>query len=132
MVTTLVAAIGVHAVRNASQIDQAVGYSRQSSQTMALAELGTSAAISEFGANKAAAYLAQMQNKPEKCFSNTDTYPTAACARLFVSDFEQSTQDTLLEPTVAGGDTGSLGPSGSMMGDLFIEITEPNRTGRRV
>ena len=52
MVTTLITAIGVFAVRNASQIDQAVGYSRQATQTVALSELGTSAAISGSAFNK--------------------------------------------------------------------------------
>lgn len=132
MVTTLVTAIGVYAVRNSSLIDQAVGYSRQSSQTVALAELGTSAAISEFGANKAAAYVTQMVNRPETCLANTQAYATAPCARLFRSDIEASTQDTLLEPTVAGVDTGSLGPSGAMMGDLYVEITERSPTGRPI
>jgi hypothetical protein len=132
MVTTLITAIGVFAVRNASQIDQAVGYSRQSSQTIALAELGTSAAISEFGANKAAAYVAQMVNQPETCIANSILPAGTPCARLFRSDIEASTKDTLLEPTVGGSETGSLGPSGAMMGDLYVEVTERHPTGRPI
>jgi hypothetical protein len=132
MVTTLITAIGVFAVRNTSRIDQAVGYSRQSSQTVALAELGTSAAISEFGANKAAAYVTQMLNKPETCIANASLPAGTPCARLFRSDIEASTQDTLLEPTVAGSETGSLGPSGAMMGDLYVEVTERQPTGRPI
>lgn len=132
MVTTLVTAIGVFAVRNATQIDRAVGYSRQATQTVALAELGTTAAISEFGANKAAAYVAQMVNKPEKCIANANLPDGTPCTRLFRSDIEASTEDTLLEPTVEGSETGSLGPTGSMIGDLYVEITERNPTGRPI
>jgi hypothetical protein len=132
MVTTLITAIGVFAVRNASQIDQAVGYSRQSSQTIALAELGTTAAISEFGANKAAAYVTQMVNRPETCLANANLPAGTPCARLFRSDIEASSKDTLLEPTVAGSETGSLGPSGAMMGDLYVEVTERQPAGRPI
>ena len=132
MVLTLVTAIGVFAVRNSSKIDQAVGYSRQSSQTAALAELGTTAALSEFGANKASLYVTQMINRPETCFANGQLPNTSTpCARLFRADIEASTLDTLLEPTGAG-EVGSLGPTGSMMGDIYVEVTERYPTGRPV
>jgi hypothetical protein len=138
MVTTLVTAIGVLAVRNASLIDQAVGYSRQSSQTTALAELGTTATIAEFGANKASALVAQMDNAPEKCVANKDP-PAAAnspCYRLFKQDLEgsilASSSQPLLVSTVAGSETGSFGPTSSSFGDIFVEITEKGPTGRPV
>ena len=137
MVTTLVTAIGVFAVRNATQVDLAVGYSRQSGQTVALAELGTTAAIAEFGANKAAAYVTMMVNQPEKCFSNTAAYiDSAPCARLFQQDINNSTaqqgNETLVEKTVSGSETGSFGPTSGMIGDMYVEITERGPTGRPI
>lgn len=127
MVTTLITAIGVFAVRNASQIDRAVGYSRQGNQTIALAELGTSAAIADFGASKAAAYVAQMETKPETCLANAGK--AAPCYRLFRADLEAATQqyssNDLLEAT-------SFGPLSPLFGDLYVEITERGPTGRPV
>lgn len=132
LVLTLLTGIGVFAVKNASKIDQAVGYSRQSSQTTALAELGTTATLSEFGANKASLYVTQMINRPESCFANAKLPNNATpCARLFRSDLEASTLDTLLEPTGAG-EVGSLGGGGAMMGDVYVEVTERYPTGRPV
>jgi hypothetical protein len=135
MVMTLVTAIGLLAVRNASVIDQAVGYSRQSSQTAALAEFGTTATIAEFGANKAAALVNQMDTAPETCVANRDA-PNATCYRLFKEDLEASTltasSEPLLVSTVAGSETGSFGPTSSSFGDVFVEITEKGPTGRPV
>jgi hypothetical protein len=137
MVTTLVAAIGVFAVRNASQIDQAVGYSRLSAQTAALAELGTTVAITEFGANKASALIAQMDHPQESttCDANR-TAPAPTCYRLFKGDLENSiqqlTNETLLVSTVDGSETGTFGPTSSMFGDVYVEITEKGPTGRPV
>jgi hypothetical protein len=138
MVTTLVTAIGVLAVRNASLIDQAVGYSRQSSQTAALAELGTTVTVAEFGANKASALVNQMDIAPEKCVANKDPDdgPYRPCYRLFKQDLEFSMQAGLNQPllvdTVAGSETGSFGPTSSSFGDVFVEITEKGPTGRPV
>ena len=138
MVTTLVTAIGVLAVRNASLIDQAVGYSRLSSQTTALAELGTTATIAEFGANKASLLVAQMDTEPEKCVANKDpdSGPNSPCYRLFKEDLEGSikamSDQPLLVGTVAGTETGSFGPTSSSFGDVFVEITEKGPTGRPV
>jgi hypothetical protein len=135
MVMTLVTAIGLLAVRNASVIDQAVGYSRQASQTAALAEFGTTATIAEFGANKAAALVGQMDTAPETCVANRDA-PNVTCYRLFKEDLEASTlaasSQPLLVSSVAGTETGSFGPTSSSFGDVFVEITEKGPTGRPV
>ncbi len=138
MVTTLVTAIGVLAVKNASLIDQAVGYSRQSSQTTALAELGTTATIAEFGANKASALVAQMETSPETCVANRTVTVNegATCYRLFKGDLESSTlsmsSQPLLVSTVDGSETGSFGPTSSSFGDVFVEITEKGPTHRPI
>jgi hypothetical protein len=138
MVTTLVTAIGLFAVRNASFIDRAVGYSRQSAQTGALADLGTTATIAEFGANKASALVAQMENAPETCVANHGV-AGATCYRLFKGDLERSTQALASQPLLASSDddpdnfeTGSFGPTASAFGDVFVEITEKGPTYRPI
>lgn len=143
MAVTLLLSIGVLAVRNAGLADQAVGYSRQSSQTTAVAELGTSAAIAEFGANKAAAYVAQMVSPPgadrERCLANS-IYTEAPCARMFRSDLQASMRGyypdmTLFQaraPTGKPDEPGSFGMASRMMGDVYVEITERAPTGRPV
>jgi hypothetical protein len=134
MVTTLVTAIGVFAVRNASFIDRAVGYSRQSAQTSALAELGTTVALAEFGANRASALVTQMENAPETCVANKGL--SAPCYRLFKGDLERSTlalsSQPLVVSSVAGTETGSFGPNSSSFGDVFVEITEKAPTYRPI
>jgi hypothetical protein len=146
MVTTLVAAIGVFAVKNATQIDQAVGYARQSAQTASLAEMGTTAAIAEFGAGKAATLVMKMEAEKEKCFSNrirkdiNEDMPVT-CYRLYRSDLETSTNSfsngDLLAPTVTTlpatvTDSGSFGVTADNFGDFYVEITEKGPTGRPV
>lgn len=138
MIVTLVTAIGILAVRSASQLNTAVGYGRLSGQTTALAELGTSAAIAEFGAGKAAAYVAKMDAQPEQCIANTPLFiATAPCARLFRSDLEASTQayssTKLLQATdVPSDETGSFGLGSATVGDVMIEVTEKGPTGKPV
>jgi hypothetical protein len=139
MVTTLVMGIGVFAVKNASQIDQAVGYSRLSSQTEALAELGTTAAISEFGASKAALLVDQMERQPEDCYYNRlrPAYPMpVTCYRLYRDDLDQSigafNNGPLFVAPVAGTEVGSFGPVSGMSGDVYVEVTEKGPTGRPV
>ncbi len=142
MAVTLLLAIGVLAVRNAATADQAIGYSRQSSQTAAAAELGTSAAIAEFGSGKAAAYISQMMapqsgSTAETCVANRTL--AAPCARMFRSDLEASTRaystsnEDLFRPrNTTTDETGSFGLASSMMGDVYVEITERGATGRPV
>jgi len=131
MVTTLITAIGIFAVRNVSQIDQAVGYSRQSAQTNALAELGTTAAITEIGA-KGTYYTDKMTSRP--CMAN-GPYSGAAessCYRIDQGDLDTATTanngETLLEPSVAGTETGSFGPLANATGFVTVEMTEKHQT----
>jgi hypothetical protein len=143
MAVTLLLAIGVLAVRNAATADQAIGYSRQSSQTAAAAELGTSAAIAEFGSGKAAAYISQMMapqagSTAEQCVANRTL--VAPCARMFRSDLEASTraystsktEDLFRTRDTTTFESGSFGLASSMMGDVYVEITERGATGRPV
>jgi hypothetical protein len=143
MAVTLLLAIGVLAVRNASTANQIVGYSRQSSQTAAAAELGTSAAVAEFGSGKAAAYISQMVahtsgSGAELCVANK-SLPDMPCARMFLEDLEASTRtyssggEGLFRPrNTTTKETGSFGMASAMMGDVYVEITERGGTGRPV
>jgi hypothetical protein len=131
MVTTLITAIGIFAVRNVSQIDQAVGYSRQSAQTNALAELGTTAAITEIGA-KGTYYTDKMTSRP--CMANGPYSGLAesSCYRIDQGDLDTATTanngETLLEPSVAGTETGSFGPLANAAGFVTVEMTEKHQT----
>jgi Tfp pilus assembly protein PilV len=138
MAVTLLLSIGILAVRSAAMADQAVGFSRLSSQTAAAAELGTSAVIADFGANRAADYLRAMDGPPdksqpkEKCLANTVSHEFAPCKQVWRSDIERSTQtysgkDLFQKP--AAGESGSFGISNSMMGSVYVEITEKSTAG---
>ncbi len=140
MVTTLITAIGVFAVRNISQIDQAVGYSRQSAQASAFAELGTSAAMAQMVAT-GNGYAVDMETRDTsglapafKCEAN-GPYATASlstCYPLNQDRIDSMTStnngETLVEPTVAGVESGSFGPISNTTGYVKIEFTEKRRT----
>jgi hypothetical protein len=133
MVTTLITAIGIFAVRNVSQVDQAVGYSRQSAQTMALAELGTSAAIAQIGALGGQWYRDNM-DRGYKCSANSTLVNalSSTCYRISQSEIESTTAaksgETLTEPAVPGSEAGSFGPLSNMTGFVSIELTEKYKT----
>jgi hypothetical protein len=128
MVTTLITAIGMFAVRSISQIDQAVGFSRQAGQTNALAELGTTAAMAQIVV-LGSYYTSQMDNGG-LCLANGPYATTlgSTCYRIRQADIEGTTTsngaETLLEPAVAGSDSGSFGPLANTTGFVSIELTE--------
>lgn len=132
MVTTLITAIGIFAVRNVSQIDQAVGYSRQSAQTNALAELGTTAAITQVGSM--GSYYSDQMSMGLTCLANGPfaNASSSSCFHLNQDDFDTVTTghsgETLLEPTVAGTETGSFGPLANTTGLVRVEMTEKHAT----
>ncbi len=139
MVTTLITAIGVFAVRNVSQIDQAVGYSRQSAQTNAIAELGTTAALAEI-ADTGTRYSTEMSRRAAgtatspafRCAANAGQIVGATCYPLSQQRIELNTTshqgETLVEPTVSGSDTGSFGPLANITGTVAMELTEKRPT----
>jgi len=143
MVTTLITAIGVLAVRNIGQIDQAVGYSRQSAQTNAFAELGTSAAMAQMvatGNGYAVDMEARDQNDPLKlrpafnCEAN-GPYATASLSTCYPLSQERidamtstNNGETLVEPSVAGVESGSFHPLSNTTGYVKIEFTEKRPT----
>ena len=132
LVTTLITAIGIFAVRNVSQIDQAVGYSRQSAQSNALAELGTTAALAEVG-SRGSQYPNAMTNG-STCLSNSRyaTDSASTCYKLDRAALEAITAsnsgETLLEPAVAGTETGSFGPLANTTGIIQVELTDKHQT----
>jgi hypothetical protein len=143
MVTTLITAIGVFAVRNISQIDLAVGYSRQSAQANAFAELGTSAAMAQMvatGNGYAVDMEARDKNDPLqlapafKCEAN-GVYATASLSTCYPLDQKSmdsmtstNNGETLVEPTVAGSEPGSFGPLANTTGIVKVEFTEKRPT----
>jgi hypothetical protein len=132
LVTTLITAIGIFAVRNISQIDQAVGYSRQAAQSNALAELGTTAALAEVG-SRGSQYANKMTNEAW-CLSNS-VYAkdlSSTCFKMDRAALEAITAtnsgETLLEPAVPGNETGSFGPHANTTGIVQIELTDKHQT----
>lgn len=134
LVTTLITAIGIFAVRNVSQIDQAVGYSRQSGQSNALAELGTTAALAEIGSRGSHYPNAMTPGGAFKCLANSRyaTDSASTCYKLDRADLETITAsnggETLLEPAVAGAETGSFGPLANTTGIIKVELTDKHQT----
>ena len=128
MVTTLITAIGVFAVRNVSKIDQAVGLSRRGNQTLAVAELGASAALAQISM-AGAQYYADHMDGTSTCLANAsfDQLPTT-CYRMRAEDFAGNSGNTLFAPTVPGSETGSFGPLGGNMGFVSVEMTEKYNT----
>jgi hypothetical protein len=134
LVTTLITAIGIFAVRNISQVDLAVGYSRQAGQSLALAELGTTAAVTQIGSDSD--YYSGMMSGPELCQAN-GPYATdknvSTCHKLNRADLEAGTAvysgETLLEAAVAGSETGSFGPLANTTGVIEVEMTDKHGTG---
>ena len=127
MVTTLITAIGIFAVRNISQIDMAVGFSRQSAQTTALAELGTTTAMAQIN-SKGAHYPNQMSSS-FKCMANGRYTALSSSNCFYFTDGDLNTEttrsngDTLLEPPVPGTETGSFGSFANAAGILKVELT---------
>lgn len=131
LVITLLTAIGMFVIRTVSQIDQAVGFSRQSAQTNALAELGTTAAMSQIVV-LGSYYTSQMDNGYQ-CLANGPyaSTPGSTCYRLKQAEIESTTLGNtghgLLETTTAS-DSGSFGSLASTTGFVSIELTEKYKT----
>ena len=152
MATTLITAIGVFAVRNISQIDAAVGYSRQAAQTTALAELGTTAAMAQIGATGTtySNLMSELKSPPDplnpnlprfNCLANGPFYQTSGstCIAIQQEKIESMTTgnggETLLEPAVAGSESGSFGTLAGLFGTtgrINVELTEKRKTNRDI
>lgn len=149
MVATLITAIGTFAVHNIGQVDLAVGYSRQSAQTYALAELGTTAAMAQI-AGTGTAYsnlMSETKSPPDpdnpnaprfKCIANGRYFASSgsSCFRIQQSRIESMTTsnggETLLEPSIAGTESGSFGMLANTLGQVDVELTEKRPTNRDI
>lgn len=132
LVTTLIAAVGVFAVRNAAQVDLAVGYGRIAAQTTSVAELGTTAALSQVAVDGATHSLGKMDSG-DVCGANPPKAIAAAnamelsCYQIWQSDLEKS--KTLFQAAnEATGETGSFGLFSEVQGAVGIELTEKHQT----
>ena len=129
MVTMLLSAVGVYAVRSISQVDKAVGYARQAGQTAALAELGTTSAMAYVAGMNRETLQTTATNPNLQCVANASPPLTQAstCYPFRGSDMETLTVasggETLLEPT-AGAEAGSLGAVADMQGLVDVELTD--------
>jgi hypothetical protein len=126
-VLTLLSGIGIFAIRNIGRVDQAVGFSRQSSQTLAVAEYGTTAALAQIAVLGAEYYSSQM-DQGAKCQANSGFQGDTTCYRMRRDEIEGTAGNPLFVPTVAGSETGSFGPLAGTMGYVSIEMTEKYKT----
>jgi hypothetical protein len=128
-VLVLLSGIGVFAIRSIGRVDQAVGFSRQGSQTMAVAELGTTAALSQIAVLGAEFYATQMDQTSVRCPANgAFQADRTTCYRMRRDEIESTAGQTLFVPAVAGSETGSFGPLAGTMGYVSIEMTEKYKT----
>jgi hypothetical protein len=140
LTTTMIAAIGVFAVRNAAQVDLAVGYSRQAAQTMAVAELGTTAALAQVAVQGAPYYVEKMNagltcasNPPSAVLTGALKDAVMTCYPLGRGELEKTTAAKLFEdPASATGETGSFGPFSGMQGTVNVELTAMTQTNAPV
>lgn len=127
-VLTLLSGIGVFAIRSIGKVDQAVGFSRQSSQTMAVAELGTTAALTQIAVLGAEFYSSQMDQGGTCQANGAFQADRTTCYRMRRDEIEGTAGNALFVPTVAGSETGSFGPLAGTMGYVSIEMTEKYKT----
>jgi hypothetical protein len=138
LATTLLTAIGIFAVRNAGQVDMAIGYSRQAAQTTAVAELGTTAALAQIAVNGARFYLDKMDSNIECAANPSGTLATTmqsitTCYPLSQGELEKASAQPLFKAAVkASGETGSFGPYAAVSGAVGIELTEKHKANNPV
>jgi hypothetical protein len=127
-VLMLLSGIGVFAIRSITKVDQAVGFSRQSAQTLAVAELGTTAALAQIAVLGADFYANQMDSGGTCLANGAFQADRTTCYRMRRDEIEGTTTssggETLFEPSVSGTETGSFGPIAGTMGYVSIEMTE--------
>ncbi|MCC6903378.1 MAG: hypothetical protein IT377_30675 [Polyangiaceae bacterium] len=141
---TLLTAIGVFALRNASLVEQAAGYDRQASQTLYLTEYAARSVAAEVGSGAGRTYIDKVATGTDTCYANKQLDANALdpnisylpCYKLFYADIGQrvdkqfSNQKLLDQQSNAA--PGSLGPqldnSGVMKpmeGVFVVEMTDP-------
>jgi hypothetical protein len=140
MTLSVLAAVGMYALRAASTELKTSGYERQNAQTHYLTEYGVLAAAQEVNASKAQLYVGLMSDTrslDSGCISlapaltvggvpSTATLTAKACRRMGAAELTRSWKNLsntpVLSPTV-GATPGSMG-SAPINGDFFIELTD--------
>lgn len=142
LAVTLLTAIGVFALRNASLVEQAAGYDRQASQPLYLSEYAARAVAAEVGSGAARTYIDKVATGTDTCYANdllvgTDLDPNVSylpCYKLFYTDVEQRVDKHFSNQKVLdahdGVTAGSLGPKlpagvDSTEGVFVVEMTDP-------
>jgi hypothetical protein len=145
MTVSVLAAMGLYALRAASFEVRTSGYERQNVQTHYLAEYGVLGASTEVSATKAQLYLGLMKNATTRDTSCTSLAPiffvpgavqsdrSLACRRMGALELGNTWQNAngQIPILVPYGGTpaqpGSLG-SAPISGDFYIELTDPAKT----
>lgn len=113
MVITVLAAIGVFAMRASSLAQLASGYVRQASQTQHVSEYGLLSVVSEMNSLRKDVYRHQMVSQPTFCFATTHA-ANQACYRFQGPDIQINVPSPLFDNPVVNEDSvlqpGSLGP----------------------
>jgi hypothetical protein len=146
MTVSVLAAVGLYALRAASFEVKTSGFERQNAQTHYLSEYGILGGTEEVSGSKAQLYLGLMMDATKRdagCTSlapvfsipgETQSARSLACRRMGALElgntWKNSTggQINVLEPY--GGNPSSPGSLGSapLSGDFYIELTDPSRT----
>lgn len=141
---TLLTAIGVFAVRNASLVEQAAGYGRQASQTAYLTEYAARAVAAEIGDGAARVYIDKVASGTDTCYANKQLDANALdpnitylpCYKLFYTDIGKRVDAHFPGNQLLGAQSttgvGSLGPKldltgamTAMEGVFVVEMTDP-------
>lgn len=133
MVVTVLAAVGVFAIRASSLAQLASGYVRQSAQNQQISEYGLLAVVTEMNTLRKDLYRNQMVSYPAKCNATVGAY-NSACYKFHTPDIQVNVgTGPLFAPAGATDDgaviPGSLGPL-PMMPMFAVEMFDPGPAAR--
>lgn len=114
MVVTVLAAVGVFAIRASSLAQLASGYVRQSTQNQQISEYGLLAVVTEMNTLRKDLYRNQMISRPAECYATAGA-ANKACYKFHAPDIQVNVgTGPLFAPASATDDgvviPGSLGP----------------------
>lgn len=150
MVTALLAAVGIFAVRSAGLADQAAGYDREGAQAALIAEYAITATSAYMATTSSSSvidgYIASKNSDtPPPCQANAlpagyPTKPRPGCYRLEQTRLQESvtlaTGEQLFAPAnLAGGPAGStssLNINETTSATFVVEVTEMGKTGEPI
>lgn len=133
MVVTVLAAVGVFAVRASSLAQLASGYVRQATQNQHVSEYGLLAVVTEMNTLRKDLYRMEMISNPKPCFA-TQHADNKACYRFFGPEIQANVTTPLFAATQVDDDgavlsVGSLG-SKPMMPQFAVEMFDPGPAAR--